>query len=87
MTTTLLIIMLGFYLFSVIWSGRIINRHTDLFGTFAYCIVAGMSFYMLIHCLITTPSAMDVYRNRTTLKIIYEDNIPVDSIVIYKKRK
>ena len=32
-----------------------------------------------------TPTAMDVYQGKTTLSITYEDGIPVDSIVIFKK--
>ena len=30
------------------------------------------------------PSAIDVYRHRTSLKITYKDNIPVDTIVVFK---
>ena len=32
-----------------------------------------------------TPTAMDVYQGKTTLSITYEDGVPVDSIVIFKK--
>ena len=32
-----------------------------------------------------TPSALDVYKGKTVLKITYEDKIPVDTVVIYKK--
>lgn len=30
------------------------------------------------------PTAMDVYRGRTTLEITYKDSIPVDSVVVFK---
>lgn len=30
--------------------------------------------------------AIDVYRGNTTLQITYQDTIPVDSVVIYKKK-
>ena len=30
------------------------------------------------------PSAIDVYRGKTTLEITYRDSIPVDSVVVYK---
>lgn len=33
----------------------------------------------------TRPSALDVYRGKTVLKITYEDKVPVDTVVIYKK--
>lgn len=32
-----------------------------------------------------TPSALDVYKGKTVLKITYEDKVPVDTVVIYKK--
>lgn len=32
----------------------------------------------------TSPNAMDVYRNKTTLEITYKDSIPVDSVVVWK---
>ena len=30
------------------------------------------------------PTAIDVYNNKTTLQITYEDSIPIDSIVVFK---
>lgn len=30
------------------------------------------------------PTALDVYRGKTTLEITYRDSIPVDSVVVYK---
>lgn len=36
---------------------------------------------------ISTPKAIDVYRNRTTLEITYKDSIPIDSIVVFKDNK
>ena len=30
------------------------------------------------------PTAIDVYRGKTTLKITYKDSIPVDTIVVFK---
>ena len=30
------------------------------------------------------PQAIDVYRGKTTLKITYQDSIPVDTVVIFK---
>ena len=31
------------------------------------------------------PTAKDVYEGKTTLRIVYEDSIPVDTIVVFKK--
>jgi TRAP-type C4-dicarboxylate transport system permease small subunit len=30
--------------------------------------------------------AIDVYRGKTTLEITYKDNIPIDSVVVYKNK-
>lgn len=32
------------------------------------------------------PTALDVYQGKTTLEITYRDNIPVDSVVVYKNK-
>ena len=33
------------------------------------------------------PTALDVYKGNTELRITYEGKIPVDTVVIYKKEK
>lgn len=30
------------------------------------------------------PTALDVYQGKTTLEVTYKDNIPVDSVVVFK---
>jgi len=40
----------------------------------------------LLYTVITTPTALDVYQGKTELKITYEGNVPVDSVVIFKKK-
>lgn len=32
------------------------------------------------------PTAMDVYRGRTTLEITYKDNVAIDSVVVFKNK-
>ena len=32
----------------------------------------------------TTPTALDVYRGKTTLEITYRDSVAIDSTVVYK---
>lgn len=56
---------------------------------FAFLIV----FTLTILCILIgyfdkdcdEPQAIDVYRNKTTLQITYQDSIPIDSIVVFKK--
>lgn len=33
------------------------------------------------------PTAMDVYRGRTTLEITYKDSIAIDSVVVFKDKE
>ena len=47
----------------------------------------------IIHGCLTThwiqrqkPSALDVYRGKTTLEITYRDSVAVDSVVVYKMK-
>lgn len=39
----------------------------------------------VIEYINSKPRAIDVYRNKTELRITYEGNIPVDSVVVFKK--
>ena len=32
------------------------------------------------------PTALDVYRNNTTLEITSRDSMPIDTVVVYKSR-
>lgn len=34
-----------------------------------------------------TPTALDVYRGRTTLEITYKDSVAVDSVVVWKESR
>ena len=34
---------------------------------------------------IKQPTALDVYRGRTTLEITYKDSVAIDSVVVFKK--
>ena len=35
---------------------------------------------------IKTPTALDVYRGKTTLEITYRDSVAIDSTVVYKAK-
>jgi hypothetical protein len=52
-----------------------------LLGLFSGGLVAIIS---LIVGSICSPTAMDVYRGKTTLEITYKDGVPVDSVVVFK---
>lgn len=44
------------------------------------CFIIGFMCYVLDD----TPTAMDVYKGKTTLEITYRDNVAVDSVVVFK---
>lgn len=46
-------------------------------------IAVGLSFIMKY--MNNTPTALDVYKGKTELRITYKDKTPIDSVVIYKK--
>ena len=53
---------------------------TIIFTCFAIC-----SFVSLI--IENEPTALDVYRDKTTLEITYRDSVAVDSVVVYKVKE
>lgn len=44
-----------------------------------------LSWILVVACYKFKPQAIDVYQGKTTLEITYRDNIPVDSIVVFKR--
>ena len=49
--------------------------------TVTVCSIIAM-FLMFAH--LSKPKPIDVYRGNTALEITYKDNVPVDSVVIWK---
>ena len=43
---------------------------------FCFCLIKG--------CDNNKPTALDVYRGKTTLEITYKDSVAIDSTVVYK---
>ena len=35
----------------------------------------------------TNPTAIDVYRGKTTLEVTYKDGVPIDTVVVFKEKK
>ena len=50
------------------------------------CIWVGAKIYNGSKEIENIPTALDVYRGKTTLEITYRDNVAVDSVVVYKVR-
>ena len=59
-----------------------------LFKENTFCSALGgaiIGIVVVTVLFVKEPTALDVYRGKTTLKITYEDSVPIDSIVVYKK--
>ena len=56
------------------------------FGLFSFVLISGVWFGIFIVAVYDSyhPTAIDVYRNKTTLEITYKDNVPIDSTVVFK---
>ena len=64
-----------------------LKRYYSIGWTIALTLnIAGMLNVIIYHAT-EAPSALDVYKGKTVLKITYEDKVPVDTVVIYKKGK
>ena len=49
-------------------------------------VIAAICLSFILKDMADTPTALDVYQGNTELRITYEGKIPVDSVVIYKKK-
>lgn len=51
-----------------------------------FLVVAFIGEVFIIYDISNTPTALDVYEGKTELRITYEGKVPVDSVVIFKKK-
>lgn len=60
------------------------EREAFLFGVLgAYLLSGGLMILQESR----EPTAMDVYKGKTTLEITYKDGVAIDSVVVFKKRR
>jgi hypothetical protein len=79
-------VILGIILYlvgAVIFCIHVNGSYVGLVGTLLVSIGTAT---MIISSDTSSPSAIDVYRGKTTLKITSVDGIPTDSVVVYKKK-
>lgn len=60
----------------------------DILTTFLISSIGVVLLTLLGHMiwLSKEPTALDVYRGKTTLEITYRDSVAVDSVVVYKMK-
>lgn len=62
------------------------NDNADIvFGCFIG-LLSSVHIIFIIVVIANPVSAIEVYRSNTTLQITYKDNIPIDSVVVYKNK-
>ena len=64
-----------------------LERNDNIGWTIALTLIIAGILNIIIYHATEAPSALDVYKGKTVLKITYEDKVPVDTVVIYKKGK
>ena len=74
----------------VVYALTIICAHDDDRVLIMIGGLAKVTMVLLLVSLIESkhpkPSAIDVYRDKTTLEITYRDSVAVDSVVVYKMK-
>lgn len=81
-----LIIILGLlYTIFLIWN-VVTKDDGDRYFSAILLTISAVMFVMLLlpNENRNTPTALDVYQDKTTLEITYRDSIPVDSVVVWK---
>ena len=73
--------------------GWMMTLYEDFNKDFPYGVVGGILSVVVPFVIIfltlywDKPTAIDVYRDKTTLEITYKDGVPIDSVVVYKNKK
>lgn len=62
-----------------------INDKYNIYSSIVLLIIVIIESSFIIAYIGNTPTALDVYKGKTELRITYDGKIPVDSVVIYKK--
>ena len=85
----IILAIIGFIL-NIIWAVLAIILDKEYVRIkLAYYITSVLLFILSVLCIVVyyenKPTAMDVYRGKTTLEITYRDKVPVDTVVVLKK--
>jgi uncharacterized membrane protein YkgB len=72
--------------------GWILTLIDDGNRNFPYGLIGGILGLIIPVVLLsliveTTPTALDVYKGKTTLEITYKDSIPIDTVVVFKNKE
>ena len=84
----ILVLTIPIWILSILYVIDIIkgNGFDDNFFIYTLFVYSFLVFILSLSC-VYKPSAIDVYRGKTTLEITYKDKVPVDSTVVWKNNK
>lgn len=73
------------WIFTYMDDAHDIHDPKSLIGVFMCVIVPYITIVVfIVYNKTNNPTALDVYRSKTTLEITYKDSIPIDSVVVFK---
>ena len=75
----ILIVIIGLY-------SIILTEKRYGFISIVLSVIAVICLAFILADIGDAPTALDVYQGNTELKITYEGKVPVDTVVIYKKK-
>ena len=60
-------------------------KESKVFSYF-FILLSGvvLGFFVTASTIEGKPTAIDVYKNKTTLEITYRDGVPIDTVVVFK---
>ena len=61
------------------------NEFENNFFIYTLFVYSFLVFILSLSC-VCKPSAIDVYRGKTTLEITYKNRVPIDSTVVWKNK-
>lgn len=61
------------------------NGFESNFFIYTLFVYSFLVFILSLSC-VCKPSAIDVYRGKTTLEITYKNRVPIDSMVVWKNK-
>ena len=79
---TAMILLLSVLCVLDIVKGNGFDTNFFIYTLFVYSFLV---FILSLSC-VCKPSAIDVYRNKTTLEITYKDKVPIDTTVVWKNK-
>ena len=86
--------LLGLSAFVLAFGSSFIKNEKERFPGYILVligVVSGIFFtiskdvYIEVHS--NVPTALDVYKGKTTLQITYRDSVPIDTVVVFKTKK